>query len=226
MKSSIHLVTAFACVALISGTPAAAQEARMTPEINKAASAGLEQALRVIQESNNPSLLGLRSTDEAESARLGVPMYVGTLSFDKLTEYQPEARFEDFLAGPTRSVVPVEVNGEVRAWISLVQEGQQWQLTGFGENTTATSVDQAVRAVRAVREREVRLIHVPAFNLHLVSFVGEEGARLIPVGPTTIAEMKSGVALPADEVLKRLAEHARRTDAEYGDQIRARRVVD
>ncbi|MDH3805444.1 MAG: hypothetical protein OEU90_08230 [Gammaproteobacteria bacterium] len=195
----------------------------MSPELDKAASAALESTLRVVQDSNNPSLLGLRSMEETDSVRLGDPLYVDTLSFDMLVEYQPEAELEQLFAGPGRAVVAVEVNGEVRSWISFVEEDDQWKLTGFGESATAMSVD---RAADIVREQEARLVHVPAFNTYLVRFADDDGVRLIPVGPTPIAEMKPNEVLRADEALERLAEHARKIDAEYGDEIRARRVVD
>lgn len=223
MKTSIHLFFALTCVILAAGTPAAAQQVAVEPELGKAASVALESTLRVVQDSNNPSLLGLRSMEETDSVGLGDPLYVDTLGFDMLLEYQPEAGLEKFVAGPARAVVPVEVNGEVRSWINFVEEDGQWKLTGFGESMTAMSVDQATGIAR---EQEARLVHVPAFNIHLVKFTDDDGVKLIPVGPTQFAEMKPNEVLPADEVLARLAEQARKIEAEYGDEIRARRVVD
>jgi len=223
MKRSTRIAVTLMCMVAISATPAVAQQAEIAPEMNRAASAGLDQALRVIAESNNPGLLGLESTREADSARLGAPVAVATLSFDALLAYQPETPLEKYLAGPARSVVPVEVDGEVRAWVSLESDGARWKMTGFGESANARAVDKAVRSARG---RQVGLLHAPAFNLWLVSITGDGGTEFVPVGPATIAEMKPGEAVRAEEALTRLAEHARNIEAEYGEEIRARRVVD
>ena len=70
------------------------------------------------------------------------------------------------------------------------------------------------------------LVHAPAFNLYLVSISGEEGTAFVPVGPSAVSGMTPGKPIELEEALATLAEHARKVEAEFGEAIRDRRVVD
>jgi len=223
MNGFTRVAVTLVCTGAVCTTLAVGQEVEMTSEMKQAAASGLDQARRVITDSNNPGLLGLTSTREVDSARLGAAIMVHTLSYDALLDYSPDTPLDKYFEGPPRSVVPVEVNNEVRSWVTLERGADAWRMTGFGESANAMAVD---KVVRAAAERDVSLIHAPAFNLYMVRVAGDRGTEVVPVGPNTVAEMAPGKPIEVKQAMSRLADHARKVEAEYGEEIRARRIVD
>jgi hypothetical protein len=223
MYGFTRIAVTLVCMGAVCTALAVGQEVQMTSEMKQAAASGLDQARSVIAQSDNPGLLGLTSTREIDSARLGAAIMVHTLSYDALLDYRADTPLDSYFSGPTRSVVPVEVDGEVRSWVTLERTDNDWRMTGFGESANAMAVD---KVVRAAGERDASLIHAPAFNLYMVRIAGDRGTEVVPVGPNTVAELAAGKPIEIKEAMSRLADHARKVEAEYGEEIRARRVVD
>ena len=149
MRHRACMIVTLLCMIAVSATGLLAQEAEMPPEMKKAASAGLEDARRVVAQSNNPALLGLESARDADRARLGTPVAVSTLSFDALLDHRPDTPLESYLAGPARAVVPVLVDGEVRAWLTLRRDEERWRMTASSLQRSAGSPASTARAVRS-----------------------------------------------------------------------------
>lgn len=223
MRAFTRIAIALMWIGSVTAPYAFGQTFEMAPEASRAASAGLEQARRVVEASGQPGLLGLESTRELGQVELAEPIAVSTLSFNALLDYEPDAELAKYYEGPARAVVPVQVDGRVRSWISVARDGDRWQTTGFGDGASAQLVD---RIVRQTRDRVVGVVHAPAFNLYLVEVEADRGLMLVPTGPSSVAGLAPGEPVEIRAAMARLAEHARKVEAEYGDQIRSRKIVE
>jgi len=202
--------------------PASAQEARISREVTKLAAQGLEQALIMVERAADPGLLGFDSKDELPRAQLGTPISVRTLGYDALLAHQPGARLDTLVSGPDRIVVPVTVDEETRSWINVVDSGQGWTVSGFGDTKNA---QMTAKLTRPLADKRPEILHAPAFNLYAVGFTEGDQMLFVPIGPSTVPDLEPETPIPVDELLAKLANYARELDAEYGDQIRARRIV-
>ena len=78
---------------------------------------------------------GFRDENELESAVLGFPYEVYTLSPQAVQSYRAEQRVADLIVQEQRWEFPVLVNGEARGLLTVAQQEGQWRAVGFGELT-------------------------------------------------------------------------------------------
>ena len=149
-------------------------------------------------------------------------MRVRTLSYDALLEHKAGAKLDTIVSGPNRVVVPVTVDEDTRSWINVVDSGEGWTVRGFGDSANAR---MTAEVTRPLADKRLEILHAPAFNLYAVGITEGDQILFVPIGPSTVPDLEPGTPIRVDDLVAKLANYARQLDAEYGDQIRARRIV-
>jgi hypothetical protein len=224
MKSKfMALGSVFALGAWLTVSSLTAQQSTAVPrEVIKLAEARLEQALEVAGEPLHQRSMGMSSDDDISDATLQAPIRIRTIGYDALLDQQAEMKIDAFERGPSRVVVPIAVGDETRSWVDVVETTDGWSVAGFGDRVRAR---QATDTVRKHSEIHPEMIHAPAFQLYALQVTVGDQEHVVPIGPSTVPGLVPNIPIPAEQFLTTLAEYARQLDAEYGEQIRDKRLV-
>ncbi|MCD4737910.1 MAG: hypothetical protein K8R89_01445 [Anaerolineae bacterium] len=108
---------------------------------------------------------GFRDENELESAVLGFPYEVYTLSPQAVQSYRADQCMADLIVQEQRWEFPVLVNGEARGLLTVAQQEGQWRVVGFGELTLSRKVVDlqagfANAEVNGVSPYSVKLLNV------------------------------------------------------------------
>jgi len=200
----------------------AQQRTTVPREVFDLAEASLEQALELAGEPLFQRALGVSREDDISDAALQTPIRIRTIGYDALLDHEAEMNIEAFDEGPSRVVVPIAVGEETRSWIDVVETTDGWSVVGFGDRMRARQTMAMVRKHPASRPQ---MIFAPAFQLYALQVTEGDQELVVPIGPSTVPGLIPDTPIPADQFLTTLMDYARELDAEYGEEIRNKRLV-
>ncbi len=231
MRALRNVSIALLMLALSVAQPpaAASEEPAEVPEVAGAAALGaLEDSLTLVRRSKNYELMGLGSRAEISQANLGAPLRVHEWGYDKLVAYR-KGDDTDVTAGPEQLLYPVTVGGEVRSSITLARDGDDWRLTTYGDAGRTLEIEKtrlgAAQVAGAGGDATYSLVSVPAFNLYFVATTRGGRTTLSPVEASVPADLELAGEIEEGELVERLSAYAKAFDAEYGEDIRKRQLV-
>ena len=149
------------CVLLTAGSRGASQP-QETGDVLAAAQAGVTQFLARIPVGSE-ALYGFTDRSEFGSVGLGTPIAVFTIVPDSIDDSTPAG--EEFLVPVNEWRVPVTVNGEMRALLTVSKVRDTWKAVDFG----ATGLAVELRRFMANRAADVsgrRLELLRLYQLH------------------------------------------------------------
>lgn len=189
-----------------------AQEMAMErEEPAEAARAALDTFGRLVSEENYAQL-GFDSPREVQQAELGEPLMEYMIRLDALQGYQEGSDPEELLVPTQQLIYPVVVGGKVRSAVTLSKASGEWKVVGFGKPMLARLLDEqrsSLESARGTAATPAFAVRIPALNVY---FLGtREDSRLLftPLFDDSRIDLKKGEAVPAGEVLQRLAPIAR-----------------
>lgn len=162
--------------------------------------------LSALARGENATLLGFRTTAEAEQAELAAPLSDFIVRLDELRTWQAGKDPMSLLHATGLVVYPVMTGGAVRSSVTLQRQGNEWKAVSFGApaqtQAVATTRDGVARGgVAAASTFQVR---IPAFNLVFVGYLSSARLTLAPVLDVPRFELAKGRAVAADALFTRL----------------------
>lgn len=158
-------------------------------------------AIRTFQQAvtaQNYRALGFESVDEVKTASLGPPLSQFDIGLDQLKSYKEGADANSLLSASSETIFPVTVNGQVRSSVIVSKREAGYVPATFGRA-------DIVKALSRYREQPNDFaVRVPALNMYYVGRRVENRLFLVPIAEDTRTNLKPGVPLPAEDVLKQL----------------------
>ncbi len=196
-----------------------------------AASSALTGIVATVRSSKNYGLLGLRSKEESEQVELGDSMRVREIGYDRLVAFKKGDKPERVFTETDQVIFYVRVKGQTRASMTFVHDGKDWRLTTYGDAGRTQAVEKTRAAVGGrlgaskMSDVSFSLVSVPAFNLYFLSFGKDGRGQMTLISPYAPPELKLEGDMTETEVMERLSAYAKAFEAEYGAEIRKRKLV-
>jgi hypothetical protein len=185
-------------------TAAAASESR------EVATRALATFRKLVTEQNFRTF-GFSSQDELRGVTLGDPVLSMYVRLDRLREYKENEDPNALFSGVGEKLVyPVLVSGDPRSTITLEKGAAGWKATVFGGPMFGKLFFSA-RGQRSSESEGVSFfaVTVPALSLYFLGAKKGTEVMLEPLIDDVAAELKAGIALPANRVFAKLVPVAR-----------------
>jgi hypothetical protein len=223
----ILFATAVVLVAFLGLPPAKAQsiQGEAFSQARAFANQSLHNYVTAAVTEANASRLGFKTLGEAQSAHLGEPVPVLLIGLNDLKAFQPGTKIGAMLKDIRTLWFPVLVNGEVRSKLEISEVNGKWLAGEFGRPGTAKSLSgvredlpKILETVKAPSASSPVLVRIPALHAQLFYESGPGGDFLVPAQAGGLPEgVEVGKAYPAEALLAKFAEMAKRMDANTVD---------
>jgi hypothetical protein len=170
------------------------------PDPQKAAQAALPLFAELTTAETAPRL-GIES-DALRHARFSAPIPVMNVSIERLRNWRRGSPTEGLMQQEQGMIVPLEIDGRVRAVVRLRRDGGRWKVATFGGRAFSQAWERIGRARGQV------LVEVEGLEL---AYAGRrEGGRLIltPLFAEPRLQIEAGREAPAEDHFARLVETA------------------
>lgn len=181
---------------------------RSRPNEVEAATAAAHEGMQrfaALVTKDNYAAMGFDSPEQVRSATLGVPVEQYAIGLEDVLRYKAPGDLPQMVKAGERVTFPVLVEGRTRSSVTVRRQNGRWTPESFG-------APQYVRMLSEVRERlaaekqrpvseyfEVRIL---ALNLTFVGHAQDAQLFLALVHDAPGVDLKRGVLIPADEVMK------------------------
>ena len=166
----------------------------------EAATTAIGVLQKMVNESNFRDL-GFDSLDQVKQAQPGQPLKVFEIGLDQLKGYKAETNPDSLLLQSSKTIYPVEVNGQVKSSFTVNHRENGYQASSFGNAAIIKSLSQYRQSGVAGNDFVVR---VPAFNMYYLGRRIENRLLLVPIIDDPRLKLKPGEAVPAQTVLEQL----------------------
>lgn len=164
----------------------------------KEAASSAIQTLQQAVTAQNFRALGFESADEVKRAALGQPLTQFDIGLDQLKSYKEGANVNSLLSASADTIFPVTVNGQVRSAVIVSKREGGYVPATFGRA-------EIVKALSRFRQQpDDFVIRIPALNMYFVGRRVENHVLMTPIIDDPRIILKTGAAMPAEEVLKQL----------------------
>lgn len=207
-------------VHLILPTSLFSQRTMVTPMTLKVAPVILKKYVDNIVTEKNFAKFNFRSYEEAKTATIGDPYKVLIIGLRSLKTYVSGSEIKSILKDAKKIWIPVEVKGEIRTKMELVERRGSWIAGEFGGIRTVAEIasvkNQIPHLIRSKRIREpyeITLLQVPSMYAVFFYIDSHQGSYLVPamIQPKRL-NLENGRIYSANEVLIKLKEFAVKID--------------
>ncbi|QNI31501.1 hypothetical protein H7849_20865 [Alloacidobacterium dinghuense] len=198
MRRSVRSGAIAFCVLLVVGCSQQKNAVKPAAQVPQEAAAAAVGVLQKLVNEQNYKGLGFQTMDEVKQAQLGQPMDVFYLSLERMESYQAGEDLNSLLTSSAEMIYPVMVGGSVRTGVTIVQKGQGYESSSFGN---ADIVKRLAAYRSGPRDFAVR---IPAFNLYFVGRQEETRVILVPIANNPRLKAQAGEATPLDVVFGQL----------------------
>lgn len=216
----ITIVVMFSIMIYLAGgfnTMGQEKNFRTPEEAIKKARADMTEILQSTKEFN----FGV-TADQLKKARQMPAVQFINVDFNKLLQAEEIRSFSELSAGNKSLVAPLAVNSKILTTVEVAKRDNQWYVVGFADKTLAESLNSLPTDVKEGMIKNVKIFEVP--NLNTRVFVLNLRAEEICYTDYEGFSMKEGV--PTTKLLEVLVNDAREFQAEFGDIIKEKRLVD
>jgi hypothetical protein len=161
----------------------------------------------------NYKAMGFESEDEVRTATLGEPLPVYHIRLDQLREYQPNIDPNKLLTDVGQMMYPVLAKEQVRSSLVIARAGDSWKEARYGGPNLGRALARVRAAHMATYQQpftSYRVVQIPGLNVYFLGRRVDNKLVLIPVLDDARYNLKAGVAMPAEEVLRIMAEAAKK----------------
>jgi len=169
------------------------------------ASANALVTLRKLVTEQNYKGLGFQSADEVTGATLGQPLTQYNIGLDRLKSYEPGADASALLSASSETIYPVTVGGQVRSSVTVVKRENGYTTASFGN----AAIVKALTRYRESNTPNGFVVRIPVFGMYFLGNRIENRLLLTPVYEDSRVPLRTGEAVPAEEVLKVIVPLAR-----------------
>lgn len=196
----VALIFASTLLLLVAGCRSEQAQKPQPPASNpKDAATSAIQTFQQAVTAQNYRSLGFESADEVKSASLGQPLSQFDIGLDQLKSYKEGADVNSLLSPSPDTIFPVTVSGQVRSAVIVSKREGGYVPTTFGRA-------DIVKALSRYREQPNDfVVRIPALNTYYVGRRVENRFLMTPIIEDPRVNLKPGVAVPAEDVLKQLA---------------------
>ncbi len=198
-----------------------AQEMMMVEQAAiKKAPIALKNYIESFINEKNFANFNFKSVSEAKEAKLGDPYKILTLDLKSLQEYESGTPFKS-IAKPTRkSWFPVEVNGQIRTKLEILEKDGKWIPGEFGGVKTVREIASSKKQLptlmrsRGISEGyKIALLQIPVMYATFFYIDSSQGEFLIPAmtSPQRF-HLENGKMYSAKELLLKLKDFAIKID--------------
>ena len=168
-----------------------------TGDAQQAASNALATLQKLVTEQNYKAL-GFTSPDEVKSATLAQPLAQYNIGLDRLKSYQAGQDANALLTSSSETIYPVTVGGQVRSSVTVVKKETGYTTASFGNAT----IVKGLTLYRGANAPDGFAVRIPAFGMYFLGSRAENRLMLTPISEDSRLPFRTGVAVPAEDVLK------------------------
>jgi hypothetical protein len=196
---SQHWIAVIAATLLAAGC--AQQRGTNAPppagDAQQAASNALATLQKLVTEQNYKAL-GFTSPDEVKSATLAKPLAQYNIGLDRLKGYQAGQDANALLTTSSETIYPVTVGGQVRSSVTVVKKETGYTTASFGNAT----IVKGLSLYRGANTPDGFAVRIPVFGMYFLGSRVENRLMLTPISEDSRLPFRTGVAVPAEDVLK------------------------
>jgi hypothetical protein len=191
----------------------------MNPEATLQTAMG---ALVELANESNAASMGFASLQEVRSAKAGEPVMLRILGYDRMLGFQGGFPLEDLFEREVQAVYPLEVDERPRSSVVLTRADDRWLIASIGDR----SMVEALEMVRDRRQSgaELEIVSAPGVNLEVLKVTRAGISTLVSVRDYPRLGWTKGAELDWAEGVKAIVTYTNEFDAEYGLQVRERRL--
>ena len=210
------LLPVWALVLLVSPDSLFSQNSMIAPNALKVGPTALKKYVTNVVNKQNFSRFNFKSYEEAKIASLGDPYKVMYIGLDSLKRYESGSEIKSIMKDPKKIWFPVEVKGEIRTKMELLERKGSWIPGEFGGVRTVAEIASVKNQIsNLIRSKGIKdpytitLLEIPPIYAVFFYIDSQQGKYLVPamIQPKRY-DLENGRIYSADDVLARLKEFA------------------
>ena len=186
----------------------------------KKAPGALEKYITNFINEKNFANFNFKSVKEAKTARLGDPYNILTLDLKSLQEYESGMQFNSIAKDTRKAWFPVEVNGQIRTKLEMLEKDGEWIPGEFGGVKTVQEIANSKRKLPTLLASggisgsyKIAILQIPIMYATFFYIEDSQGEFLVPamINPQRF-KIENGKLYKASEILLRLKDFAVKID--------------
>jgi hypothetical protein len=168
-----------------------------SPQPQEAAASGLATLKKLVTQENYRAM-GFQSAEEVQRAQLGNALQVSIIGLDQLKSYRSDTDTNSLLQPSPETIYPVTVDGHVRSSVTIAKAGDGYKTASFGNAPIVVALSRYRQAP------DNFAVRIPALNMYYLASRTDNRLMLTPIIDDMRLKLQTGVAVPAQEILRQL----------------------